>query len=197
METVMRLTPEKLYSLEEYARIRPQFRADVMEIKKRRRVAVGPNVCLYFENELTMQYQIQEMLRLERVFEPDLIQEELDVYNPLIPDGRNWKATMMLEYPDPEERKAQLARLIDIEKKTYIQVADFDRVYPVANEDLDRTTEAKTASVHFLRFELTVAMAEAVVSGAVLRLGVAHPAYTHETTVAGDIRAALAQDIRA
>ncbi|MCG8428165.1 MAG: DUF3501 family protein, partial [Chromatiales bacterium] len=174
-----KLTHEDLYSLEEYARIRSEFRNKVIEHKKSRRLAIGEHAALYFEDSLTMQYQIQEMLRIERIFEADDIQAELDVYNPLIPDGLNWKATLMLEYSDVEERRRALGQLIGIEKALWIKVAGFEKVHPIANEDLDRTTEEKTASVHFLRFELTAGMAAAVKQGATLSAGIDHPAYTH------------------
>ncbi len=190
-----KLTHSDLYSLEEYAHIRPEFRAKVIEHKKHRRVAIGEHAALYFEDALTMQYQIQEMLRIERIFEADGIQEELDVYNPLIPDGSNWKATFMLEFPDEEERKAELARLHGIEKALYIQVNGFDSVYPIANEDLERETEEKTASVHFVRFELSPEMIAAVKQGATIRAGIDHPAYSEEVDVPDEVRASLAGDL--
>jgi hypothetical protein len=189
------LTHDQLFSLEQYARQRPEFRAKVMAHKKNRQVPVGPNATLYFEDRLTMQYQVQEMLRLERMFEPELIQDELDVYNPLIPDGSNWKATFMVEFPDENERKAQLARLIGIEKAIYVQVTDFARVTPVANEDLDRATEEKTSAVHFLRFELTPEMCQAVKNGAAIRAGIDHPNYQAEITLAPAVRDSLAADL--
>jgi hypothetical protein len=190
-----KLTHEDLYSLEQYARLRPEFRAKVIEHKKHRQLALGPHATLYFEDRLTMQYQVQEMLRLERMFEPELIQEELDVYNPLIPDGSNWKATFMVEYPDPEERKQALARLIGIEKAVWLQVGDLDKIRPIANEDLDRETEDKTASVHFMRFELTPGMVAEVKAGAAIRAGIDHPAYRVDLDVPGPARDALAADL--
>ena len=132
------LTHEDLFSLEKYARVRPEFRAKVIAHKKNRQLPIGAHATLYFEDALTMQYQVQEMLRLERMFEPELIQEELDVYNPLIPDGHNWKATFMVEYSDESERRLALAKLIGIEKKVWLQVDGCDKVYPIANEDLER-----------------------------------------------------------
>lgn len=189
------LTHEQLFSLEQYARIRKDFRARVIAHKKIRLVPVGPNATLHFEDKLTMQYQVQEMLRLERMFEPEAIQEELDVYNPLIPDGSNWKATFMIEFSDEAERKAQLAKLIGIEKAVWVQVADFARVTPIANEDLDRETEDKTSSVHFLRFELTPAMCASVKGGAAIRVGIDHPHYATETTLAPAVRDSLADDL--
>ncbi len=189
------LTHADLFSLEQYARARPEFRAKVMAHKKNRQVALGPNATLYFEDRLTMQYQVQEMLRLERMFEPELIQDELDVYNPLIPDGSNWKATFMIEFSDPEERKVQLAKMIGIEKAVWVQVADFARVTPIANEDLDRETEEKTSSVHFMRFELTAPMIAALKNGAALTMGIDHPAYHASVTPSAAVRASLIADL--
>jgi hypothetical protein len=189
------LTHADLYSLEQYHRLRPEFRARVIAHKKSRQLALGPNATLYFEDALTMQYQVQEMLRLERMFEPELIQDELDVYNPLIPDGSNWKATFMVEYPNEDERKRALAKLIGIEKAIWVQVADFARVNPIANEDLDRETEDKTSAVHFLRFELTPEMVAAVKAGAAIRAGIDHPQYQAAITVPAGVRDSLAADL--
>jgi len=189
------LTRESLFSLETYARMRKEFRARVMAHKAIRLVGLGPHASIHFEDALTMQYQVQEMLRLERIFEPEGIQEELDVYNPLIPDGSNWKATLMIEYPDAEQRKVELARLIGVEASVYVQVADFARVTPFANEDLDRTTAEKTSAVHFLRFELTPDMVAAAKSGAPIRIGVDHPHYQAEVTVPSATRESLAADL--
>ena len=189
------LTHENLFSLEQYARVRNEFRAKVMAHKRVRNVPLGGHASLHFEDALTMQYQVQEMLRLERIFEPELIQEELDVYNPLIPNGRNWKATFMVEYPDIEERKVALSRLVGIEKAVWVQVADFARVNPIANEDLERETASKTSAVHFLRFELTADMADAAKAGAAIRAGVDHPNYQAEITLTSDARAMLAADL--
>ena len=190
-----KLSRENLYSLEKYAAIRPDFRAKVMEHKKHRRVPIGDHATLYFEDALTMQYQVQEMLRLERIFEPEGIQEELEVYNPLIPDGSNWKATFMVEYEDEAERKQALARLIGIEKAVWVQVDGFSKVHPIANEDLDRETEEKTASVHFLRFELSPEMVAAVKQGALVRAGIDHPAYHEKTELPQAVRDSLAGDL--
>jgi len=190
------LTHADLYSLEQYARARPEFRAKVMAHKKNRLVALGPNATLHFEDRLTMQYQVQEMLRLERMFEPELIQDELDVYNPLIPDGSNWKATFMVEFSDPEERKVQLAKMIGIEKAVWVQVADFARVTPIANEDLERETDEKTSSVHFLRFELTPPMVAALKAGAALTMGIDHPAYRASVTPPPAVRQSLIADLK-
>jgi hypothetical protein len=191
-----KLSHETLYTLEHYARIRPEFRARVIEHKKHRQVALGEHLTLSFEDALTMQYQVQEMLRLERLFEPELIQQELDVYNPLIPDGSNWKATLMIEYEDPDERRVALARLIGVEKAVWIRVAGHAPVRPVTNEDLDRETPEKTSSVHFLRFELDAAMISDLKAAAGLALGVDHPAYRAEIPVLEDPqRAALLADL--
>jgi len=191
-----KLTREKLYSLEQYAEKRPTFRAEVMEHKKRRFVPLGPHATLYFEDAMTMQYQVQEMLRAERIFEAAGIQDELDAYNPLIPDGSNWKATFMIEYDDPEERKQALAKLVGIEDKVWVQVEGFDKVYAIADEDLERADEDKTSSVHFLRFELGPDMAKAVKDGAQVAMGTDHPAYGHKVdAVQPETRDALAGDL--
>src|SRR5579859_3723502 len=155
-----------LWSLEEYAQQRTTFRARVMQHKRSRTLHIGPNLTLLFEDRLTMQYQVQEMLRTERIFEAAGIQEELDAYNPLIPDGRNWKATMLIEYADEVERRAALAKLIGVEKQVWLEIRGQGRIVPIADEDLERETEEKTASVHFLRFELTPAMVQALKGGA-------------------------------
>ena len=172
-----KLTKEDLFSLEAYAEKRKDFRSSVLEHKKNRAVRVGPNATLYFEDRLTMHYQIQEMLRIEKIFEADGIQEELDAYNPLIPDGSNWKATFMMEYGDVEVRKVELAKLGGIEDKTWIQVEGFDKVYAIANEDLERSNEEKTSAVHFMRFELSNDMCNAVKNGAQISAGIEHANY--------------------
>jgi hypothetical protein len=195
MFQMSKLSHKDLLSLEDYARDRNAFRARVMEHKKTRRLPIGDHATLYFEDALTMQYQVQEMLRIERIFEPEGIQEELDVYNPLIPDGMNWKATFMVEYEEPEERRVALAKLIGIERALWIRVDGFDRVHPIANEDLDRETEDKTSSVHFVRFELDAAMAAAVKQGASISAGIDHPEYNEEVAVPSDVRDSLAGDL--
>ncbi len=169
-----KLTRDDLLSLEDYAEQRADFRKRVMEHKKDRKVHLGEHETLYFEDRLTIQYQIQEMLRIEKIFEKDGIQEELDAYNPLIPDGSNWKATFMIEYEDENERKAALARLIGIEDKVWVRVAGHDKVYAIADEDLERDTEEKTSSVHFMRFELTPEMIADLRKGASLAMGIDH-----------------------
>lgn len=171
------LAREDLFSLEEYAEKRAEFRARVLEHKKTRQVHLGDHVTLYFENQLTMQYQIQEMLRIEKIFERDAIQDELDAYNPLIPDGKNLKATFMVEYEDVEERKAALAKLIGVEDKVWVQVKGFDKVYAIADEDLERDTAEKTSSVHFMRFEFTDEMVKAAKGGDDIAIGIDHENY--------------------
>jgi hypothetical protein len=191
-----KLTREDLYTLEKYAEIRPQFRTQVMGHKKNRNLSIGPHATLYFEDRLTVQYQIQEMLRIERIFEPAEIQEELDVYNPLIPDGSNWKATFMIEYEDPEERRQALSRMIGIERSVQIKVEGFDPVIPIANEDLVRETEEKTSSVHFLRFELTPEMVTVAKGGAAISAAIDHPAYRHQTSALPEtVRQSLVKDL--
>ncbi|MBT3010892.1 MAG: DUF3501 family protein [Candidatus Thiodiazotropha sp. (ex Lucina aurantia)] len=190
------LSHSDLYSLEEYARIRQQFRTKVIDHKKSRRLPIGPHAALYFEDELTMQYQIQEMLRIERIFEQQGIQDELDVYNPLIPDGMNWKATFMMEYHDVDERKKALARLIGIEEAIWVEVAGFDKIRPIANEDLERSTEEKTSAVHFLRFELTQPMIDALKGGATLSAGIDHPNYDYTVDdLESSVRESLIKDL--
>jgi hypothetical protein len=191
-----RITRDSLMTLEAYAKARPEFRARVLAHKKPRSVAVGAHVTLLFEDELTIRYQIQEMLRIEKTFEEAGIQDELDAYNPLVPDGSNWKATMLIEYDDPTERKAALAKLKGIEDRTWVQVEGCARVYAVADEDLDRDDGVKTSAVHFLRFELTPEMVAALKYGVGLGIGVDHPEYRAEIPrVGAETRAALAADL--
>jgi hypothetical protein len=189
------LTHSDLFSLEQYARNRSDFRAKVMAHKEIRRVALGENANLYFEDALTMQYQVQEMLRLERIFEPEKIQEELDAYNPLIPDGSNWKATFMLEYPDEADRKKALAKLIGIDETVWMQVGDLPRIKPITNEDMERDTADKTSAVHFMRFELTPEMVAAAKGGAAIHAGINHPNYQVTIQVPEASRASLAADL--
>ena len=191
-----KLSRDDLYSLEQYAEARSAFREKVLAHKKNRRLDLGTNAALYFEDRLTMQYQVQEMLRIEKIFEADGIKEELDAYNPLIPDGSNWKATFMVEFPEIEERKAMLAQLVGIEDRVYMQVADFDRVYPIADEDLERDTEEKTSAVHFLRFELPAEQVKALKNGASLIAGIDHENYRVEVSpVPDNIRESLVADL--
>lgn len=184
-------------TLEAYAKARNDFRAQVIAHKKHRTVALGNHVTLIFEDEITIRYQIQEMLRIERIFEEAGIRDELDTYNPLIPDGSNWKATMLIEYPDVDERHRMLAALKGVEDRVWVQVAGCDRVYAVADEDLERENEEKTSSVHFLRFELTPRMKSVLVGGAALAIGVDHPVYTVVIDgVSSEVRTSLVQELR-
>jgi hypothetical protein len=187
---------DSLLTLEAYSRSRDAFRKQVMAHKRHRRVPLGDNVMLIFEDELTIRYQIQEMLRAEKIFEEDEIRHELETYNPLVPDGRNWKATMMIEYPDVDERKRALAKLKGIEDRVYVQVEGSPRVYAIADEDLERENEEKTSSVHFLRFELTEDMAKALKYGVSLAIGVDHPNYRAALDpVPVEVRSALVADL--
>ena len=190
-----RIDRASLMSLESYARERPQFRAKVMAHKKDRTIALGEHVTLLFEDELTIRYQVQEMLRVERIFEEEAIRDELDAYNPLIPDGGNLKATLLVEFSDPEERRRKLQELIGIADKVWLCVEAHARVWAIADEDLDRETDDKTSSVHFLRFELTRSMADALKSGASLSIGVDHPRYTVSAEAHSAVRGSLARDL--
>ena len=190
-----KLSRSDLYSLEEYSTLRKEFRQQVIAHKKNRRVPLGDIAALYFEDRLTMQYQIQEMLRVERIFESEGIQEELDAYNPLIPDGVNLKATFMIEVPDEDERKRRLAELKGIEDEVWIRVDGFDPVFAIADEDMDRENEEKTSSVHFMRFELTPEMIAAARQGTALGIGISHAAYTTQLEpLPENIRSALVAD---
>ncbi|GBE09911.1 hypothetical protein BMS3Bbin12_01277 [bacterium BMS3Bbin12] len=193
---MQKLTREDLYPLERYSELRPEFRARVMAHKRDRRLPLGPNLVLYFEDRLTMQYQIQEMLHAERIFEAAGIQGELDAYNPLIPDGGNWKATLMAEFPDAVERRRALARLVGIEDRVWLRVQGFDPVYAIADEDLERDTPEKTSAVHFVRFEPTPEMAAAAKAGAALAAGVDHEHYRHTADPMPEpVRASLMRDL--
>ena len=190
------ITLESLMSLEAYAKARPAFRARVLAHKKARTLHLGEHVTLLFEDELTIRYQIQEMLRIERTFEEEGIRDELDAYNPLVPDGSNLKATMLIEYENVDERNAALAKLTGVERYVFIEVEGFPRVVAIADEDLPRSTDDKTAAVHFLRFELTREMVAALKRGARLGLGVAHPAYQATISeIAQETRASLVTDL--
>ena len=190
-----RIEHGSLLSLEAYARERNAFRARVIEHKKARTVALGDHITLIFEDELTIRYQIQEMLRIERIFEDDGIRQELDAYNPMVPDGSNLKATMMIEYPDVAERQRALAQLKGIEDRVWVQAGDAARVYAIADEDLERENEEKTSAVHFLRFELDAGMRKALRGGAQLRVGVDHPQYQAQVVTPPAVRDALAADL--
>jgi hypothetical protein len=193
---MQRLNRSQLWSLEQYANERAAFRAAVIEHKKPRRVELGPNATLAFEDFLTMKYQVQEMLRTERIFESADIAEEIRAYDPLIPDGRNWKATFLIEYEDPAERHAALARLRGVEHKVWVKVDGFDPVFAVANEDLERSNEDKTAAVHFLRFELSPAMITALkTTAAGVTMGIKHPELDYETRLGPESRTSLVADL--
>ena len=186
---------DSLLSLEAYARQRNEFRAKVIEHKRRRTVHLGAHITLLFEDEFTIRYQVQEMLRIERIFEDEGIQHELDAYNPLIPDGGNWKATMLIEYPDADERRTMLARLKGVERRVWVQVGGGARVYAVADEDLERENEEKTSAVHFLRFELGAEARGELRRGGALAMGIDHPACDVKCEIAAEVRAALAGDL--
>jgi hypothetical protein len=191
-----RLRQEDLFGLEQYARQRAEFRPKVLAHKRDRRIQCGPNVTLCFEDRLTVQYQVQEMLRIERIFEPEGIADELAAYNPLIPDGSNWKATLLIEYPDVDERRTALAALKGVEDRCWARVAGHDRVYAIADEDLERENDQKTSAVHFLRFELTPAMVVDAKAGAALSIGVDHDAYRHAVDPLPEAsRASLVRDL--
>jgi hypothetical protein len=190
------LTRENLMSLEQYAKARPAFRAEVLAHKRDRQVPIGPNATLYFEDRLTMQYQVQEMLRIERVFEAEGIEDELSAYNPLIPNGSNWKATFMIEFGDVEQRRAALMQMVGIEHRVWAQVGSKQRIYAIADEDLDRATEDKTSSVHFMRFELTPEMVAAAKQGAPISMGIEHEVYRHTVeAVPENVRRSLVADL--
>ncbi len=191
-----KLQPSDLYSLEQYARHRPEMRAQVMAHKQLRNLHIGPNVTWMFEDRLTIQYQIQEMLRVERIFEEAGIQDELNAYNPLIPDGSNWKVTFLIEFPEVEERRVELARMKGIETRCWVQVGSQPRVYAIADEDMERENDEKTSSVHFLRFELTAEMVSAAKEAMPLHMGIDHPVYQHaQSPLSESIRAALVKDL--
>ncbi len=196
MNTMAKLSRKDLYSLEEYSEIRNDFRARVMAHKKNRRLDLGENLVLFFEDRLVMHYQIQEMLKAEKIFDAEGIQEELDAYNPLIPDGTNWKATMMIQYADVAERQQMLAKLVGIENGVWIRVGNLDKVYAIADEDLERATEDKTSAVHFLRFELTPTMIGEVHKGATISAGVEHDNYSVTVdAIPANVAESLAHDL--
>lgn len=193
MKTVTR---DSLLTLEAYAKVRNDFRNQVMAHKKSRKVALGENISLIFEDALTVRYQIQEMLFAERIFQETEIDHELETYTPLIPDGHNWKVTMMIEYPDPIERAQKLADMVGIEDQVWVKVGEFDAVFAIADEDIERENSDKTSSVHFLRFELTPEMILALHQNAILRMGVTHPAYSVTIdSILGDTRTSLLNDL--
>ena len=190
------ITADSLMTLEAYAKWRKQHKAEVIAHRKLRSVTLGEHIMVQFESELTMRYQIQEMLRIEKIFEEEGIQSEVDAYAPLVPDGGNWKATMLLEYPDINERRRELNRLIGVQDRMFVEVEGHARVYAIADEDLERDNEEKTSSVHFLRFELSPSMREAVKAGAAVKLGCDHTHYPAHVTIGAETLASLAGDLR-
>ncbi len=192
---MQKLDRSNLWGLEEYAERRDAFRAEVIEHKKPRRVALSANATMYFEDFVTLKYQVQEMLRVERIFEPEEIENEIAAYNPLIPDGSNWKGTLMFEYPDVEVRRKALARMAGIEHRVWVQAAGQNKIFAVANEDLERSTEEKTSAVHFLRFELDPESIAAVKRGADVKMGIDHDEMRCEVTLSDETRRSLAQDL--
>jgi len=196
MQLTGKITPDSLMTLEAYSKWRKTHKGEVMAHRRLRTVHLGEHITLQFESELTMRYQIQEMLRIEKIFEEEGIQDEIDTYAPLVPDGTNWKATLMIEYPDINERRRELARLIGVEDRMFIEVEGYDRVYAIADEDLERENEQKTSAVHFVRFELTPAMRAAVQAGAGVRLGCDHTHYPAHVSIGAETLASLAGDLR-
>lgn len=193
---MQKLKPSDLYSLEQYSRDRAAIRTKVLEHKRSRQVAVGPHLMWLFEDRITIQYQIQEMLRAERIFESEGIADELEAYNPLIPDGTNWKVTLLIEFPDEKERRIQLTRLKGVEDRCWVQAAGHEKVFAIADEDLERENDEKTSSVHFLRFELTREMIATLKAGAAIAVGVDHPQYRHEINpVSPAVQASLKADL--
>jgi len=190
------ITPDSLMTLEAYAKARKDLRPKIVAHRRTRSVPLGEHVTVQFEDEQTIRYQIQEMLRIEKIFEAEGIQQEIDAYAPLVPDGSNWKATMLIEFPDPHERKRELARLIGVEDRMFVEVEGHERVYAIADEDLDRENDEKTSSVHFLRFELTRAACGAVRAGASVKLGCDHANYPAHVTIAAETLASLAGDLK-
>ncbi|GAC1625494.1 MAG: DUF3501 family protein [Nevskia sp.] len=195
MTAMNKLKLADLWKLEDYAERRPEFRREVIAHKRRRKVHIGPHLTLLFEDRMTIQYQVQEMLRIERIFERAGIEEELAAYNPLIPDGANWKATCLIEFEDPAERAKWLVKLRGIEAELWAQVGELPKLVPIADEDLERENETKTSAVHFLRFELPQAQITALKQGAALRFGVDHPQYRHSAPVEESVRKALLADL--
>jgi hypothetical protein len=193
MTTIAR---DSLLTLEAYAKLRKTARAEAIAHRKRRSVALGEHITLQFEDEQTIRRQIQEMLHIEKIFDEEGIQSEIDAYAPLVPDGSNWKATMLIEYPDPHERKRELARLIGVEDRMFVEVEGHPRVYAIADEDLDRENEHKTSSVHFVRFEFAPALREAIRAGAAVKLGCDHTNYPAHVSIAAETLALLAGDLR-
>ncbi|MBU0589548.1 MAG: DUF3501 family protein [Gammaproteobacteria bacterium] len=196
MQTTGKITPDSLMSLEAYSKWRKEHKPEVIAHRKLRSVLLGEHINLQFESEMTIRYQIQEMLRIEKIFEEEGIQQEIEAYAPLVPEGRNWKATMMIEYPDINERRRELARLIGVEDRMFVEVEGHARVYAIADEDLDRENEEKTSAVHFVRFEFTPTMCAAIKAGASVKLGCDHTNYPAHVTIAPETLASLAGDLK-
>jgi hypothetical protein len=196
MNTTGKITADSLMTLEAYSKWRKAHKGEVIAHRKLRSVALGEHITVQFESELSMRYQIQEMLRIEKIFEEDAIQDEVDAYAPLVPNGTNWKATMLIEYPDENERRRELARLIGVEDRMFVEVEGHPRVYAIADEDLERENDEKTSSVHFLRFELAPSMRGAVKAGAGVKLGCDHTNYPAHVSIAPETLASLAGDLR-
>ena len=196
MQLTGKITADSLMTLEAYSRFRKNHKAEVIAHRKMRSVGLGDHITLQFESEATIRYQIQEMLRIEKIFEEEGIQSEIDAYAPLVPDGSNWKATMLIEYPDINERKRELARLIGVEDRMFVEVEGHERVYAIADEDLDRENDEKTSSVHFVRFEFNKDMRDAIRAGASVKMGCDHTNYPAHVVIAADTLASLAGDLR-
>ena len=196
MQLTGKITPDSLMKLEDYTKWRKTHKGEIIEHRKLRSVQLGDHMTVQFESETSIRYQIQEMLRIEKIFEEEAIQEEIEAYSPLVPDGSNWKATMLIEYTDINERKRELAKLIDVEDRLFVEVEGYPRVYAIADEDLDRETEEKTSAVHFLRFELTAPMRAALLAGAGAKLGCDHTHYPIHIEIAAPTLASLASDLK-
>ena len=190
-----KLVIQDLYSPEDYSKIRESFRREILAHKSSRSIAIGNHVRLLFEDRMTIQYQIQEMLRVEKIFEEQAIQDELDTYNPLIPDGNNWKVTMLIEYPEPEQRQKALSLLVGIENLVWVKIGDSDKVFATADEDLDRSTSDKTSSVHFLRFELPSTQAKNLDKSVPITIGIDHNNYQHQTDICKTTKASIIEDL--
>jgi hypothetical protein len=196
MQITGNITADSLMTLEAYSKFRKNHKAEVLAHRKLRSVHLGEHITLQFESETTIRYQIQEMLRIEKIFEEEGIQQEIDAYAPLVPDGSNWKATMLIEYPDVNERKRELARLIGVEDRMFIEVEGHERVYAIADEDLDRENDEKTSAVHFVRFEFSPAAKAAIKAGAAVKLGCDHTHYPAHTAISAEALASLAGDLK-
>jgi hypothetical protein len=196
MESLMVITPDSLMTLEAYAKYRKEHKTDIIKLRRLRSVQLGDHITFQFESEQTIRYQIQEMLRIEKIFEEEGRQSEIDAYAPLVPDGANWKATMMIEYPDVNERKRELARLIGVEDRVFVEVEGGSRVYAIADEDLDRENDEKTSAVHFVRFEFKASDVALIKAGAAVKIGCDHTNYPAHTMIAEETLASLVSDLK-